>query len=132
MNKKPEVTSRPRMYGKNTFVTNQFLAYAKAGKAAIYQHPDYICLSDKAYQNLLSQERHELNEKHAAELAAYKGAQMQMETVVKFERAREREKVIEKFTKYILDTCRVYPSDILKGKKDFLDQLLKEEDEMVK
>lgn len=58
--KKADWENRPRRFGKSTFVTDAFLAEAKAGNSVVYHHPDYICLTNEAYKNAIRQERQRL------------------------------------------------------------------------
>ena len=63
MSKTKQIISGVRMYGKNTLVTNAFLAYAKKGESAIYESVDYVCLTRKAYVSLHHQSLTQLKEK---------------------------------------------------------------------
>lgn len=55
-----DVQNRPRSFGKSTLVTNQFLVSAKLGESAIYNHPEYVCLTNKAFEQRLNAERTKL------------------------------------------------------------------------
>ena len=52
---KTEWESRPRHYGKSTFVKDSFIAECKAGNSVEYHARDYVCMSRKRYEELSTQ-----------------------------------------------------------------------------
>lgn len=63
---KTEWESRPRHYGKSTFVKDSFIAECKAGNSVEIHARDYVCMSRKRYEELSTQRQQlkDILEKH--------------------------------------------------------------------
>lgn len=96
--------SRPRRFGKSTFVTDAFRAESSAGNSVKFEHPDYVCFSRKAWEE----------QQKAAKQAIATALEEQRKSMVR---------KVDMLTRYMRSKRTVYYHDV-----ETLDDMLLEKD----